>query len=92
MVVNFGDFVTDTGADLTHRYAESGEKEKEAMSRNMGGLDRGVRVVIGVGLIALALTGPQSPWGWIGLVPLATALIGWCPLYRVLGIRTCRAS
>lgn len=62
------------------------------MSRNMGGLDRGLRTVIGIGLIALAVTGPQYPWAWIGLVPLATALIGWCPLYRVLGIRTCRVS
>lgn len=61
------------------------------MSRNMGGLDRGVRVLLGIGLIAIALTGPESPAGWIGVVPLATALVGWCPLYRVLGIRTCRA-
>lgn len=62
------------------------------MSRNMGSVDRGLRVVIGIALIALALMGPQSPWGWIGLVPLATASIGWCPLYRVLGVRTCRTS
>ena len=62
------------------------------MARNMGGLDRGLRAVIGVALIALALVGPQYPWAWIGLVPLATAAVGWCPLYRVFGIRTCRAA
>jgi hypothetical protein len=58
----------------------------------MGKWDRGLRVVIGLALVALAVTGPQYPWAWIGLVPLATAAIGWCPLYRLLGIRTCRPT
>ncbi|MBY6156059.1 YgaP family membrane protein [Pseudooceanicola nitratireducens] len=59
------------------------------MSRNEGTLDRALRVILGLVLLSLVLLGPQTPWGWIGLVPLATGLIGWCPLYTLLGIRTC---
>jgi hypothetical protein len=60
------------------------------MTRNEGSLDRLLRVVLGVVLIALVFVGPQTPWGWIGVVPLVTGLIGLCPLYAILGIRTCR--
>lgn len=59
------------------------------MGKNVGVADRSLRVIAGVVLIALVFVGPQMPWGWIGLIPLATALIGWCPAYRLLGIRTC---
>ncbi|WP_370323407.1 YgaP family membrane protein [Salipiger bermudensis] len=59
------------------------------MSRNEGTLDRALRVILGLVLLSLVFLGPQTPWGWIGLVPLATGLIGWCPLYILLGIRTC---
>lgn len=59
------------------------------MRTNIGTLDRILRVVIGVVLLALAFVGPQTPWGFIGIIPLATALIGFCPAYRLLGIRTC---
>lgn len=59
------------------------------MEKNVGSIDRIARIVLGLALIALVFVGPQTPWGWIGLVPLATALIGWCPAYRLLGIRTC---
>lgn len=62
------------------------------MNRNAGTLDRVLRVVAGVVLIALTLTGTIGAWGWIGIVPLATGAVGWCPLYRVLGIRTCPAK
>lgn len=55
---------------------------------NEGTLDRVVRIVLGIGLVSLVFAGPQTPLGWIGVVPLATGLIGFCPLYRVLGIRT----
>jgi hypothetical protein len=58
------------------------------MQINMGSVDRGARVVVGLVLISLVFIGPQTPWGWIGLIPLATALIGWCPAYTLLGIRT----
>lgn len=59
------------------------------MTVNEGTIDRALRVVAGLALITLALTGLFSPWGWIGVIPLATGLIGWCPLYTVLGINTC---
>lgn len=57
---------------------------------NVGSLDRLLRVVLGVFLIALVFVGPQTPWGWIGLVPLATGLLRTCPLYSLVGINTCR--
>jgi hypothetical protein len=61
------------------------------MTRNIGTVDRVLRVVIGLILIALVFTGPKTPWGWIGLIPLFTAFVGWCPLYRVIRISTFRA-
>jgi hypothetical protein len=66
------------------------------MTFNVGLIDRGLRMVAGLALIAaaLGLYGPayQSIWGWIGVVPVVTALIGWCPLYTVLGIKTCNTA
>lgn len=59
------------------------------MTANLGGIDRVLRVLAGVALVALAVTGTIGAWGWIGLVPLATAALGWCPLYAVLGFSTC---
>jgi len=56
---------------------------------NEGGVDRAVRLIAGIGLIALAATGVAGLWAWIGVVPLATGLIGWCPAYTLLGINTC---
>ena len=60
------------------------------MSCNVGTVDRVVRVVVGLVLIALVFWGPQTNWGWIGLIPLITGLAGWCPAYRLLGIDTCQ--
>jgi O-antigen ligase len=59
------------------------------MTRNMGSMDRGIRVAVGALLVVLAATGTVGVWGWIGVVPLVTAAIGWCPAYTLLGIRTC---
>lgn len=59
------------------------------MDKNVGALDRTVRIVLGIALIAMVFVGPQTPWGWIGIVPLVTAGLSWCPLYTVLGIQTC---
>ncbi len=53
--------------------------------RNEGTIDRGLRVAVGLGLIALVFTGPHTAWGWLGLVPLLTGLVGFCPLYRLIG-------
>jgi hypothetical protein len=58
------------------------------MKTNMGGIDRGIRAVAGVALIAWALLGGPV-WAWIGVVPLATSAIGWCPAYVPFGISTC---
>jgi hypothetical protein len=61
------------------------------MQRNEGTIDRAVRVVAGLGILSLAFVGPQTPWGWLGLVPLVTGLVGVCPAYSLLGVRTCPA-
>lgn len=62
------------------------------MNGNVGGLDRVVRVVAGAVLIALTLMGTIGVWGWIGLVPIITGALGFCPLYTVLGFSTCPAK
>lgn len=59
------------------------------MAKNEGMIDRALRIVAGLALISIVFIGPQTPLGWIGVIPLATGLVGFCPLYRVLGIRTC---
>ncbi len=58
-------------------------------AKNAGTLDRALRAIVGLVLIALALTGTIGAWGWIGVVPLVTAALGWCPAYTLLGIKTC---
>lgn len=59
------------------------------MLSNVGGIDRILRIVVGLVLILLVFVGPQTPWGWVGLMPLATGLFRWCPAYRLLGMNTC---
>ena len=59
------------------------------MQANVGQADKWVRIVVGVALIAWAVTGGPV-WAWIGVVPLATGLFNFCPLYRLIGINTCR--
>ena len=58
---------------------------------NEGLLDRSIRIVLGSVLLALVFVGPETSWGWLGLVPLATGIVGFCPLYRLIGINTCLA-
>ena len=53
-------------------------------------IDRVLRVVLGLALLALVAVGPQTLWGLVGIVPLATGLVGSCPVYRLLGISTCK--
>ncbi|MDX1733927.1 MAG: DUF2892 domain-containing protein [Halioglobus sp.] len=57
--------------------------------KNEGTLDRVIRVVLGLALLSLVFVGPQTPWGYVGLVPLLTGLVGFCPLYRIFGLNTC---
>lgn len=59
------------------------------MKLNVGGIDRILRIVAGLVLIGLTLTGSIGMWGWLGVVPLATGAIGWCPPYAIFGFNTC---
>jgi hypothetical protein len=59
------------------------------MKTNVGGIDRILRIVAGLILVALAATGTVGLWGWIGVIPLVTGLAGTCPLYAILGLNTC---
>lgn len=62
------------------------------MTTNVGTLDRVLRIVAGLILIALVFVGPQSPWGWLGVILVATAFVGFCPIYKVLGLCTTRKA
>lgn len=62
------------------------------MKKNVGNVERVIRIIVGLGVISLVFIGPQSNWGWLGLVPLATGLTGWCPPYSLLGINTCKKA
>lgn len=59
------------------------------MTKNVGGIDRTLRILIGLALIAGAATNTIGMWGYLGVVPLLTGLIGWCPPYAILGFNTC---
>ncbi len=60
--------------------------------RNEHIVDRILRVVVGLGLLGVAFFGPKTPWGYIGVLPLLTGLVGSCPSYTLLGISTCRKN
>jgi hypothetical protein len=60
------------------------------MKPNVGGVDRVLRIVVGLVLIALVFVGPKTPWGWLGLLPLATGFFRFCPAYMPLKVSTCR--
>jgi hypothetical protein len=64
------------------------------MEKNVGGIDRAVRIVVGLALLSLLflLEGGGRWWGLIGLVPLATGALGWCPAYLPFGIKTCKTT
>ena len=62
------------------------------MQKNTGTVDRSLRIAAGIALIALTVSDTVGPWGWIGIVPLATGLLGWCPAYTLFGIKTCRMT
>ncbi len=59
------------------------------MKSNVGGIDRLLRIIVGLVLIALAATGTVGWWGWLGVIPLVTGAMGSCPLYGLLGFNTC---
>jgi Protein of unknown function (DUF2892) len=57
---------------------------------NVGNFDRIIRISLGIILIAMVFVGPKSAWGWVGLVPLFTGLVRWCPAYLPFGFNTCK--
>ncbi len=59
---------------------------------NVGTVDRAIRIIVGVVLLALVVVGPQTYWGLIGLIPLATGVLKTCPAYSLVGIKTCKTS
>jgi len=59
------------------------------MKKNIHSIERVIRIVVGLVLVSFAFIGPASPWFFLGLIPLATGIIGWCPPYAMLGINTC---
>jgi hypothetical protein len=58
-------------------------------ARNEGSFDRFFRVIVGLAILSLVFFGPKTAWGYIGLVPLITGLVGYCPAYQLLGLNTC---
>ena len=62
------------------------------MKVNMGSIDRVIRALVGLVLISLVFVGPQTAWGWLGVIPLATAFMGNCPAYSIFGIKTCKTK
>jgi len=62
------------------------------MNSNVGGIDKILRILVGIVLIVLALTGTIGVWGWIGVLPLATGLFNFCPAYKLLGVNTCKVK
>ena len=58
------------------------------MKHNLGSVDRGIRLIVGLALMALAATGVVGWWGWLGVILPLTAAINWCPIYSVLGLST----
>jgi hypothetical protein len=63
--------------------------QESFMLTNEGTIDRALRVIVGIALLSLVFVGPQTPWGWIGIVPLLTGIVGFCPAYRLIGLSTC---
>ena len=59
------------------------------MKANEGGVDRALRIIGGLAILSLAFVGPQTPWAYVGVVPLLTGLVGFCPLYALLGVNPC---
>ena len=62
------------------------------MKQNVGSIERAIRVVAGAGIVSLAFVGPKSPWAYIGIVPILTGLVGWCPPYALFGFSTCKLA
>ncbi len=62
------------------------------MQANVGGMDKIARIVVGLALLAMTVVGPKTMWGLIGVVPLATGLLNFCPAYTLFGINSCKTK
>lgn len=62
------------------------------MTKNIGSIDKAARVILGIGLLSLVFFGPKTLWGLVGLVPLATVVMSWCPAYSLIGVSTCSTA
>jgi hypothetical protein len=62
------------------------------MKKNVGSIERIIRIIAGIAILSLAFVGPRSPWAYLGIILLATGLLGWCPPYALLGISTCKKN
>jgi len=67
-------------------------KEADMFTPNIHPVERVIHALVGIGVLSLVFWGPKSLWGLLGLVPLLTALVGWCPPYALLGINTCKKT
>ena len=65
--------------------------ESSSMKSNVGGIDKNLRIVVGLVLISLVFIGPKTMWGLVGVVPLLTGLFNFCPFYPLLGISSCKS-
>ena len=80
-------YVQGGGSSLCRNYVMI--NEEKILKANLGGIDRTIRILLGLGLIAAALFGVIGAWGWLGLIPLATGVVRFCPVYGLFGLRTC---
>lgn len=62
------------------------------INRNVGGMERVIRIVVGLGVLSLVFVGPQTPWGYLGVILIATGLISWCPAWTLFGVNTCKTK
>jgi hypothetical protein len=70
---------------------QKSSREEKKMKKNIASTERIIRIIAGIMIISLAFVGPKSAWAYLGIVPLATGLIGWCPPYALFGFSSCKA-
>ncbi len=79
-------YCTDSGVEDATNTLE----EDSIMKKNIGSVERVIRIFAGIAILSLAFMGPKSSWAYLGIVPLATGLAGWCPPYALFGFSTCK--
>lgn len=84
--------ITHSGGFITAGTIGQHGEEGNNMKKNVGGIERVARVVLGIAVLSLTFVGPKSAWAYLGIIPLVTGLIGWCPPYALFGFSTCNES